>query len=377
MSICGSCDLRIARFVLLPALVLILSPGLLRAAQEQEEEFRTGAELFTAACAACHNSDGRGAPQTTVGFDIPLPDFSDCNFASREQDGDWYGIIHDGGPTRAFNRMMPAFGDALTEDEIYRVLGHVRTFCGDENWPRGDLNLPRALVTEKAFPEDESVMTVTIDAEETGAVTTQFVHEKRFGARSQIELSIPFTAAERTSGSWHGGVGDMAFAFKHVLYHSLDSGSIVSATGEVTFPTGDEARGFGNGYTIFESFASYGQILPRNTFLQVQGGFEFPSDRGHSDETFLRTAVGTTFTQANFGRSWTPIVEFLAARDLESGATTSWDVVPQVQVSLPTRQHILLDVGVRTPMNDRAGRPTQVVVYLLWDWFDGGLFDGW
>jgi hypothetical protein len=312
-----------------------------------------------------------------VGFDIPLPDFSDCGFASREPDGDWLGVVQQGGPVRAFDRMMPAFGDALTEEETLRILGHVRTFCGDGSWPRGELNLPRPLVTEKAFPEDESVVTVTIDAEAMGAVTTKFVHEKRFGARSQIEVAVPFTFSERASGSWRGGVGDMSVGFKRVLLHSLDSGSILSVTGEVVFPTGDAEGGFGNGVTIFEPFVTYGQILPRDSFVQFQGGFEFPADRDRADEAFWRTAVGKTFTQGSFGRSWTPMVEMLAVRDLASGALTRWDAVPQVQVSLPTRQHILLDVGVRTPLNDRTGRSTAIVVYLLWDWFDGGLFDGW
>jgi hypothetical protein len=29
------------------------------------------------------------------------------------------------------------------------------------------------------------------------------------------------------------------------------------------------------------------------------------------------------------------------------------------------------------PVNLREGRSTRFMVYLLWDWFDGGLFDGW
>ena len=34
----------------------------------------------------------------------------------------------------------------------------------------------------------------------------------------------------------------MAVAFKQVLFHSLDRGSIVSAGGEVTLPTGKEHK---------------------------------------------------------------------------------------------------------------------------------------
>jgi len=33
--------------------------------------------------------------------------------------------------------------------------------------------------------------------------------------------------------------------------------------------------------------------------------------------------------------------------------------------------------GVRIPLNDRASRGTRLMAYLLWDWFDGGFFEGW
>jgi hypothetical protein len=37
----------------------------------------------------------------------------------------------------------------------------------------------------------------------------------------------------------------------------------------------------------------------------------------------------------------------------------------------------MLNVAVRFPINDTAQRQTRLLVYMLWDWFDGGLFDGW
>jgi hypothetical protein len=69
-------------------------------------------------------------------------------------------------------------------------------------------------------------------------------------------------------------------------------------------------------------------------------------------------------------------VELLGARDLEDGASTAWDIVPQMQISLNTRQHVLLNAGVRLPIDDSA-RSSTVILYILWDWFDGGFFDGW
>jgi hypothetical protein len=111
--------------------------------------------------------------------------------------------------------------------------------------------------------------------------------------------------------------------------------------------------------------------------VQVHAGYEFPSDRTRGQrEGFVRTAVGYTLAQDNgFGRAWSPMLEVLAANPEDGRA--EWDVVPQIQISLSKLQHVLLDVGVRIPLNEREEREPQILVYLLWDWFDGGLFDFW
>jgi hypothetical protein len=48
---------------------------------------------------------------------------------------------------------MPAFGEALDRGTIEKAIDHIRSLCADSSWPRGELNLLRALVTEKAFPK--------------------------------------------------------------------------------------------------------------------------------------------------------------------------------------------------------------------------------
>ncbi len=341
---------------------------------------RTGASLYAAACANCHGPDGAGAPAANALLPTPVPDFTDCNFASREPDADWGAIIHAGGPVRAFDRMMPAFGDALSAEEIQAILDHVRSLCGKDTWPRGELNLPRALVTEKAYPEDEAVWTTSVVVDGPGAVVNEIVYEKRFGPRNQIELKVPFAANEIGPGEWRFGAGDIALGFKRALVHSVRRGTIFSAAAEIIAPTGDESAGAGAGVTRFEPFVSFGQMLPAGSFVQAQAGVEVPFDRERAErEAFWRVAAGATWAQGplGFGRAWTPMVELLAARALEDEARTAWDVVPQVQVTLNTRQHVMLNVGVRVPVSERAGRPTRLMVYVLWDWFDGGLFDGW
>ena len=78
-----------------------------------------------------------------------------------------------------------------------------------------------------------------------------------------------------------------------------------------------------------------------------------------------------------FGRSWTPMVELITDRDLETGVKTNLDVIPQFQVSLSRRQHIMANLGVRFPANNTLGRTKELMFYVLWDWVDGGLKEGW
>ena len=350
---------------------------------------QSGAELYDLGCASCHGADGSGAVSNAFAFDDPLPDFSDCSFASREPDADWVIIANAGGPIRGFSESMPAFGEAFTDDQLEAILAHVRTFCTDRAWPRGELNIPLPLVTEKAYPEDELVWKTTVNTEGLGVVVSDLVYEKRFGPRGQLEIKAPFGLAEQpadlpgdggtvTGDGWEAGIGDIAVGWKHAVWNT--DNSILSLTGEIILPTAGSESELGNGVWALEPFAAFGQLLPSDAFVHFQAGTEIPLDtdegRVHT-EWFWRAALGKTWTSGEFGRAWSPMVEILGAREVEEGASVEWDLVPQVQITLNTRQHIMFNVGIRLPLNETDGRPTQFIAYFLWDWFDGGLFDGW
>jgi hypothetical protein len=358
-------------------LLLVAAGSVITHAQTPQRE-RSGAELYGAACAACHAADGTGSPQAVVGFDDPIPDFTECSFATPEAAADWFAVAHAGGPVRAFSRRMPSFGAALSAAELERIIDHVRGFCDDAAWPRGELNLPRALVTEKAYPENEALLTTSIQKGAPRELTNEVVYERRFGARNQFEVAVPLTMQASEGSPWLRGLGDVAIAMKRVLHHDLRAGRIVSVGGELVLPTGKESEGLGGGTMVFEPFLSVGQILPHETFLQAQVGLELPRLRERAEsEAFWRGVFGMTLIQGQFGRSWTPMIEVAAVRELQEGRRTEWDVLPQLQVSLSKRQHILISGGVRIPVNAQEGRHPQVLTYLLWDWFDGGLRDGW
>jgi len=343
----------------------------------------TGEEIYRAACATCHGLDGTGSSSKVVGFTLPLPnghefpDFTDCPTNTVEPASDWMAVVHSGGRVRGLDRHMPAFGDALSADEIERVVRHLWTFCRDSSWPRGDLNLPRALFTEKAFPENEVVF-VTGSLPGRSGVAENIVYEHRFGSRGTYEINVPFAAAQvDPGGPWRRGIGDLEITVRQTVHASYQRGSILALGGAVTLPTGNESIGLGNGATVFEPMLLAGQMLGANGFVQLQAGYEIPSDHTRGvNEGFVRTALGYTWAQdAGRGRAWTPMAEVMVARP--AGAPAEWDIVPQAQVSLSKLQHVLVSAGVRVPLTQRDTRQAQLVTYLLWDWFDGGLFQFW
>jgi mono/diheme cytochrome c family protein len=347
-------------------------------AQSKDRAGMTGEQLFKNACVACHGADGKGQPRDVRGFETEPPDFTDCHLTTPEADLDWNSIIHLGGRARSFNRMMPSFADELDDREIAKIIGYLRTFCTERGWPRGDLNLPRPFVTEKAFPENEAVLTTTIVASHDKGVSNDFLYEHRVGKRGQYEINVPLAFQQGTGGTWAAGVGDISAAYKHVLADSFEHGAIVSAGGEIKFPTGRASKSLGGGVAVFEAFGAFSKTIGSDGFLHVHAGVGAPSDTAKAPkEVFWRAALGRSFMEHRYGRAWTPMVEVLAAREIMAKAEPEWDLLPQMQVSLSDRQHILFNLGVRVPVNERASRGTSVLAYFLWDWFDGSLFDGW
>ena len=366
----------------------ILAAGVGVSTQAAEEDpaakLNTPDSVYSAACAACHGSDGTGQPQVVLGFETEVPDFTDCSFQTREPDPDWFAVAHEGGPVRGFAHHMPAHGDALSDAQIKLAVQHIRTFCAEEGWPSGNLNQARPMFTEKAFVEDEFVFTVGGAVQEPYEVVGELLYETRFGSRSMLEVVVPFGAVDMpapddgsSGGGWGGGLGDLGLGLKHVFVASKSSGTIFSGLLEAVLPTGAEDEGMGSGALVIEPMILIGQSLGPAGFLHFQAGAEVPIEPDPEMEAFWRMAYGYTFTEGAFGRAWSPMVEVLGSMDLEGGAKVHWDIAPQIQIALNTRQHIMLGLATRIPLEPGNDRPIGVWAYLLWEWFDGGFGEGW
>ncbi|TCK71663.1 mono/diheme cytochrome c family protein [Acidipila rosea] len=340
-----------------------------------------GAVIYNSGCIACHGAEGKGAPQSLTVFTRPdsFPDFTACSQTTPEVDSAYKSVIVHGGPNYGFSQIMPAFGQLLTDRQINDVVAYLRTFCHNvHHYPRGELNLPRALVTEKAFPEDELVLSAAANVSGAASNTIDAIHEQTFAGRNQLEVDVPVNHAD-LNGQGTSGVGDVTVGLKRELFSSLHTGSILSLQGGILLPTGDSRSGFGAGAATFEPFAAFDQLFKTNTWIQFQIGGDLPTNRKNTPNSlFYRTALGQTFARDHgLGRQYSPMVELLARRDFTTGAVTDWDILPQMQVTLSPRQHVRADIGVRAPFTDTQGRKPQIVFYVLWDWADGKFWEGW
>lgn len=342
-----------------------------------------GRQLFAANCAACHGAPPQGQVEpSSLGFPagtFKMPDFTDCSFATREADQDWLSSIHRGGRARAFPHEMPAWDKALSEDEMKAIVAYMRSFCAGQGWPRGEFNLPLAMFTEKAFPEDEAYVKGQVATSGKVNTTLNGVFEKRVGKRSQFEINIPWMAVADEQGRVQKGIGDIGLSWKQVIHANVDAGSIVSLYGEVVLPTGSESRGLGDGVTSLEGHVLFGQLLPKDFFVQGDAAVIVPTGHGLPTSSQLNLSLGRSFAEdGGWGRLWTPQLEVLTSHDFQRHAPYDVDVVPQLNVTLSRRQHIQAAIGERIPVNDRGpDRKPALVAYLIWDWYDGGLFSGW
>lgn len=341
-----------------------------------------GEVVYKGGCIACHGADGKGAPMADTVFTRPdtFPDFTDCAGTTPEPNGNWKAAIVHGGPSRGLSQIMPAFGDLLTDDQIHDVMAYMRRFCKNTHHdPLGELNLPRALVTEKAFPENEVVVTSAASASGAPSWTTDAIDERTIiDARTQLETDIPVNYADQNH-NWTEGVGDITLGVKRELFSSLRTGSILSLQGGFLLPTGDSKRGFGAGTAQFEPFAAFDQLFRDNTFIQTELGADLPFDPSVAPRSmFFRTAIGQALAQDHMlGRLYSPMIEFLANRSYQPGASTDWDVLPEMQITVSRRQHVRVGFGVREPFTNTSGRSPQALFYVLWDHADGKIWGGW
>ncbi len=319
------------------------------------------AEMFGAFCAVCHAEDGTGQVFNPA-IDTEAMDFTDCGLSTPEPDLDWQLAIALGGPAVGLSSEMPSFGDALNEGQIQGLIAYIRTFCTEPGWPLGNVNFPRPVFTEKAFPEDEVVIlpVVSHGGQRDVGFRLRSVFEKRVGKRGHVEIGLPFETVG-VGGSRASGVGDVSIAGKYVLHTDRRSTRIVTGGLELSFPTGSERRDLGEGTAVLEPYLAAGTTV-RDVYLQTQVKLELPARAPWADhELVYNLYAGRDLSELL--NTWTIGIEL-------NGVDERVAITPQLRKGLTRTGALAVAGGVRIPINHRDQQATRWVGYLLWEYLE-------
>ena len=337
------------------------------------DELVRGAEIFQANCVVCHGEQGQPDPDSPLvaGLGVVPANFSDALFNSREPSTDWKIVATHGGPALGFSDRMPAFGETLSEADIDAVLSYVKTLGGEHDYPDGDLNLFLPVRTKKAFPEDEWVWKQRYTGEDgSNQWKNTLEYEFRVGERFQGVLEVTH---ETEDG--HSKFGHFEPGFKYVLNHDKNAGFIFTLGGNLGVPLNSSAE-----WELLP-YLAFGKIL--NDSWTLQGSSRLKMSMEEWDHGSAEFAGIVHWTHSPWPRQIFPGLEVVAELPFERGSgparksAVQFSVLPQVRIGLSKRGHVAINAGLELPLNDSDRYDWRAYTYLIWDFADGGFFEGW
>jgi mono/diheme cytochrome c family protein len=82
-------------------------------------------------CHLCHGINGKGdGPASQMNPTHPPSNFTNCAFQKERADGELFWIIKYGSPGTGMQPLIPAL---LSEEEGWKVVAYVRTFCAAQS----------------------------------------------------------------------------------------------------------------------------------------------------------------------------------------------------------------------------------------------------
>lgn len=349
-------------------IVWFVAAQLLSVPSEAATDLAAGKRIFETVCAVCHGANGRPDPASPMvqAFDPPPADLSDPLFNSREPALDWEMVVKHGGHALGLSPQMPPQGGALSDEEIASVVAYIKTLADTGDYPPGEFNLMLPIRTKKAFPEDEVVWGSRLTSSEGEDVWRNVLEfEKRIGHRGQLILEL----VHEDSGE-ESELEEVELGYKHALTWSLEKRYLLSGAVVVAIPTDDEAS------EEIIPYLAYAQELSSRSTLQASARAILPAD--DVDQGTLELAGIVHYVWSDWPRRVFPALELTAAVPFDSGAgdDVQFTVVPQMRFGLTRGGHVALNLGVELPLSDQD-YDYRAHLTLLWDFADGGFFQGW
>lgn len=85
--------------------------------------------LFSELCTVCHGAGGKGDGPSAQGLEPKPADFTNCKSMAKDSDEVLFKIIKGGGQSVGRSTVMPAWGDALSDEQIRDLVQFIRGLC--------------------------------------------------------------------------------------------------------------------------------------------------------------------------------------------------------------------------------------------------------
>jgi cytochrome c553 len=86
-----------------------------------------GKQTYMTLCASCHGESGAGDGPAAAALDPKPTDFTDAAMMGQMDDAYLFWRISEGGAMEPFNSAMPAWKEALSEEQIWQVIIYLRS----------------------------------------------------------------------------------------------------------------------------------------------------------------------------------------------------------------------------------------------------------
>ena len=111
-----------------PITILAMLLTLVPMAAAAQSDPRTGREIFEQMCAGCHGTSGDGGDGHKGGFSPVISTLANKEYMDKVPDDYLMMVIKKGGAYMGKIAAMPAWETRLSDDDIKRIIAHIRTF---------------------------------------------------------------------------------------------------------------------------------------------------------------------------------------------------------------------------------------------------------
>lgn len=92
-------------------------------------DLKLAQEKYRQLCAVCHGPMGKGDGPAAAALNPKPRNYTDKAFASRVTDAEMFEIVKRGGAAVRKSPAMPAWGEALSDEEIRSLVAYIRVLA--------------------------------------------------------------------------------------------------------------------------------------------------------------------------------------------------------------------------------------------------------